>query len=260
MGWEDRQKSWVDQVMGARSWAMQHLIPQPVVFHHIYKCGGTSVGRALRARYVLSQVHILMGAVYRSADIIESDGDSGSGALAMAEMLLIYHLAKGVKCVVGHVPFSRKAFDTYHEQYKFISTLRDPVARFISHYNYAYRPRGYSLEDYLLSELAKENGAQYVRFFCGSPIADINSDRAMRLAVDNLRLFSVIGFMEDLADFSNKVGRELNVRLRVAHENRVKSPEAVNGAHSISAAQLEKIRALCAADLVVYAEAKSLFA
>lgn len=260
MGWDARNKGWVDRVVDFRNYAVERFMPEPVVFHHVYKCGGTSIGRAMRKRYILSQTNVLMGSVYRTVNLLPSDVSRyGQDARSCAEVLLLYHMYKGVRCLVGHLPFSVRAYQAFKGKYKFISTLREPVDRFISHYNYHYRSTGLAIDEYLRSDIARENGAQYVRFFCGRPELNIYSDKSITSAIDNLELFNVIGFLDDMPAFSQAVGKELKISVSIRHENTIKTTPKHDQVNGLNSQQLNVIKALCEPDIAVYQAARQRF-
>ena len=51
------------------------FVPQRVVFHHVPKCGGTSVGRALRKRYLLSQSTVTPESSFRAFEAFTQGTD-----------------------------------------------------------------------------------------------------------------------------------------------------------------------------------------
>ena len=55
----------LDRAKSLRAEAVERLLPQKFVFHHVPKCGGTSVGRALRKRYLLSQATVTPESSFR---------------------------------------------------------------------------------------------------------------------------------------------------------------------------------------------------
>lgn len=252
--------SMIDRVRRLNARACKRLHPNRLVFHHVPKCGGTSVGRAIRKRYLLSQATVLPEATYQAESALDPNGD-GETLLARAEDLrermLLYHLAAGVDCVSAHVRFSEAAWRAYGDEAKFLTMLRDPVARFLSHYRWSHsRPEGHAhipeaFEAFLESPAAIRLGAFYAYFFSGlPPSADMTTDEATALACRNLDRLHVVGFLDRPRDFEAAIQRRVGVRIRVGHENRGAAP-----APDLSPAAAAKIEALTAPDRAIYAHA-----
>jgi hypothetical protein len=104
--------SLIDTARRQISRVRRHLHPNPVVFHHVPKCGGTSVGRAIRKRFLLSQATVLPDPTYNVEALLDSAADHGAlmvRADELRERMFLYHLATGVDCVSAHVRFSEPA-------------------------------------------------------------------------------------------------------------------------------------------------------
>ena len=123
----------IDIAKGALQRARDSLLPAPVVFHHVPKCGGTSVGRAIRRRYLLSQATVKPEESYRAFAAFTGRSDRDAmlrDVLDLREQMMLYHLFDGVRCLSLHVRFSEAAFDRFGERYRFVTLLRDPVDHF----------------------------------------------------------------------------------------------------------------------------------
>lgn len=245
------------QMRAAQDWST----PQRVVFHHVPKCGGTSVGRALRKRYILSQATVKPEESFRAFEIYTGRTDREDmlrDVVALRTQMMLYLMADDVRCVSLHVPFSPLARDAFGDTYKFITILRDPVARFISHYGWSYARDGAHarieepLDDFLDTPRAKRLGASYANYFAGLPLgSDITSDAAVQSAIANLNAFDVVGQLEDLPGFVSGIKKELGVSLRIGHENR---DGQVRKAHAIEItdAHRSRITELCAPDIAIW--------
>lgn len=258
MGSVERARS----LLGA---ARGKLHPARVVFHHAPKCGGTSVGRALRKRYLLSQTTVLPEATY-AAEAALAPGVAPAELRLRAEVLrermLLYHLAAGVDCISAHVRFSEAAWRTYGDDVRFITMLREPEARFLSHYRWSHgRPEGYAhipdaFAPFLESNAAEALGAFYVFFFSGlPPDADMRSAEALERAKANLERFHVVGFLDRMPAFRAAVRAKVGVRLRVGHENRAQAPMP----HGLDDHR-DRIAALTAPDRAFFDHARARFA
>lgn len=246
---------------GWRSRALDVLSPQRVVFHHVPKCGGTSVGAALRQRYILSQATVTPESSFRAFEAFTGRTDRDQmliDVLDLREQMLLYWLYEDVRCVSLHARFSNAAYERFRGQYKFITILREPISRFISHYLYSHgRPNGHariqeSLEAFLESPRAGRLGASYVEFFCGLPKeADVTTSESIDAAISNLRKFDVVGRLDDLNAFATALKEQLGVRLRIGHENKARQPEAAKKQLLTPDIQNE-IKKICAPDLALW--------
>jgi hypothetical protein len=252
----------VDRIKNLKAGAEDLWIPQRVVFHHVPKCGGTSVGRGLRKRYLLSQATVTPESSFRAFEAFTGRTDRERmlvDVLDLREQMMLYLLFEDVRCVSLHVRFSPVAYERFSDQYKFITVLREPIARFLSHYNWSHdKPQAHArieedFETFLQTERAGRLGATYVEYYGGLPKdTDIRSEAAIRSAIVNLRKFNVVGDISDVPAFQRDLRRELGVQVRIRHENKVQTTRQFITADRLSPATLEKVRALCAPDLQVW--------
>src|SRR5262245_43202829 len=183
---------------------------EPVVFIHIMKCGGTSVRGGL-ARGLLGK---------RTTDaLFELDGQAANEATGATtneanwefrDGLLAYELlTASPQLALGHFRY-RSRYAELFPNARFITVLREPVDRLISLYNYRrFRPNvhwpvGMTFDEFLQSPWAAE-GHNYVRTFCGRAGLDPRSDEPVAAAIENLRLFAVVGCTSRLDEFADEV-------------------------------------------------------
>lgn len=252
----------VDRAKSIRTGVVDRLLPQRFVFHHVPKCGGTSVGRALRKRYILSQATVTPESSFRAFEAFTGRSDRDAmlvDVLDLREQMLLYHMFEDVRGISLHVRFSQVAWDRFSDSYKFVTILRDPVARFLSHYNWSYdKPHAHArieeeFETFLDTERARRLGATFVEYYCGLPSdTDIRSDAAIAAAIANLDRFAVVGDLADLPTFERDIREALGVRVRIAHENRASAGRKFVRASELDAATMDKVRALCAPDIAVW--------
>jgi Sulfotransferase family len=253
--------SLVDNLKSIRHDLRDRVVPQRFVFHHVPKCGGTSVGRALRMRYLLSQATVTPEASFRAFEAFTGRSDREQmliDVLDLREQMLLYHMFEDVHGISLHVRFSNVAHARFRDRYKFVTVLRDPVARFVSHYHWSYgKPEAHArieetFEDFLETGRARRLGATYVEFFSGLPKeADITSEAAIAAAIGNLGKFDVVGNLTDLDRFQNEIRAALGIRVRIGHENaRTTRPGTRN--ELADPGLRARIEALCAPDLAVW--------
>ena len=68
--------SMFDRVRRGIAVGRKYLHPNRIVFHHAPRCGGTSVGRAIRKRFLLSQATVLPEATCRTEEILDPTAES----------------------------------------------------------------------------------------------------------------------------------------------------------------------------------------
>lgn len=252
---------WVDRAKTARAWLVEAALPAPVVFHHVPKCGGTSVGRALRKRYMLSQATVVPESSFRAFADFSRRTDRRQmliDVLDLREQMLLYLLHENVRCVSAHVRFSRPAHALFCGRYAFVTLLREPVTRFISHYFWSHAKPGAharideELAAFLDTPRAARLGAVYVEYFSGLPReVDITSPVAIASAIANLQLLDVVGRIDDLHSFRRALKARLGANLRIGHENKMRQP--IRRKEEIVTPDLRRrVEALCRPDLTVW--------
>lgn len=255
--------SLVSTVRRVKSQLEDRLLPASVVYHHVPKCGGTSVGRALRQRYILSQETVVPEESYRALELFTGRSDRDRmlvDVLDLREQMMLYHLFRGVRCFSGHVRFSNVAFAQFSPHYKFTTMLREPVSRFISHYFWSWdKPHAHArIEEefapFLETERARQLGSTYSEYFSGLPKdTDFASAPAVSAAIANLKRFDVVGRLDDLAGFEDKLHKALGARIRIGHENKMRQPSTIKS-KLVTPELRKKVEELCAPDLAIWQE------
>ena len=228
-----------------------------IVFHHVPKCGGTSVGRTLRRAYMLSQGTVTPEASQNAFDAVQQGREAGaSGNVAqLREMMLLYMLYSDTRCVSAHIPFSNVAFERFAGTYQFVTLLRDPVDRLISNYYWSHQhPGGVAhipqpFDEFVLSKRARQVGATYVRYFCGEPVQEFTA-KHVDAAIRNLRRMDCVGFLDEVGRFEAALRKLTGKRLKIGKEN-VRNTGAKRNA-ILAGAMREKALAACAMDREVW--------
>ncbi len=260
--WRKESGGSVARVSGWRNRTLNIVQPQRFVFHHVPKCGGTSVARALRKRCLLSQATVLPEASFRAYEAYAGTGRREEmliNVLGLREQMLLYLMFADTRCIAAHVAYSDIARERFGDRYKFVTILREPVARFLSHYAWSHGRSGAHAEisdpfdSFLDSPRAARMGASYIEYFGGAPkSSDLRSAEVIGRAVDCLRSFDVVGRLDDMPGFRAALKTELGLTVRIGHENRAGGDRPGLRATDLNAAQLAKVRDLCAPDLAVW--------
>ena len=237
-----------------------------VVFHHMAKCGGTSVSRALRRRYLLSYAGFTSEPIYRAMETFHPDATQMElidRVRMFRQQLLLQHLFSDVRCIAGHVHFSEAAYDLFNDKYAFITTLRDPVDLLLSSFRYDKKQTidrwqtNLTLEAYLETERATFFGCAFAHFYSGIPILPEPDQSALvDRAKSNLQKFALIGFTDDMPAFARRLRRLLGVRLSIGHENRTRTGRA-SSSDSVAPHIRRRIEAISEANLEIYEYARN---
>ncbi|MEX0936334.1 MAG: hypothetical protein WDZ59_00630 [Pirellulales bacterium] len=233
----------------ARTLSRGDKLPR-VFFLHVPKCGGVSVKQALRQKYVSRgqmAVRLDPQASSQAADLC------GEEMLEFRRRLLLYELHKNAnRLVTGHYPYPLPPGEIPGEAWSFVTVLRDPVARWYSHYFYGlgiknrdHFPIDVSLREFIDSDWrAKAHGALMVKML-------VPDTKCVDTAIERLNHFAVVGILEDLARFTADCRNQLGLSLRIPHVNA--SPTPIHERHKEITPEIhQQVVELCEPDRRVY--------
>ena len=230
-----------------------------IFFFHIAKCGGTSISQAIEKAYKpwregrSQTVFRLDENAARFAD----DNSLGAGNDVRRDLLNYALSLPAVKCIVGHFHFSNIAFEQYRSTWNFVTVLRSPIQRWLSHYSYNLKSKSkYSIDLSLEEFVGTEQAASFGRAFVDEVTDDLDKselslDALVSIAIERYKGFSLVGSIEDSAGFARDFEKKFGCRLQIKHLN-VTSPEKRLEALSISPETLSRISAICAPDIFLY--------
>ncbi len=239
----------------------------PSLFFHLPKCGGTSLSEAMYATVPFNErIGVLDAIATRRAVSLLRDGQDdpvkyhedlefGQATFEFREGLLLQHMAWDTMLIHGHVFWSETAWANFGERYKYVTIMRDPVARMISNFRMTQRNEIITddLDTYLQGPVARRHAQVYLRYLSGrNDIPDADVPEALEVAKARLRHFALIGFLDDIPQFLKAYRTLFEVPLRMSMLN------AAGGGSTpdLSAAHTAAITALCAPDLELFEEAR----
>ncbi|MBE9637056.1 sulfotransferase family 2 domain-containing protein [Salipiger mangrovisoli] len=240
------------------------------VFFHLPKCGGTSLSEAMYATVPFNHRLGVLDAVAtrRAAAILQFDKDDaqlchedldhGQSVFDLREGMLLQHMAWDTMLIHGHVLWSERAMRHFGKAYRYVTIMRDPVARTISNMRMAQRAGiiGDDLEAYVEGPVARRQARVFLRYLAGrNDIPEEEVPAATELAMARLDDFALIGFLDRQDAFVKRYGEVFGVPLRIAKLNvapdrKPDYPEPV----------MQRIRELCAPDIALYERAQKVSA
>jgi hypothetical protein len=230
-----------------------------IVFLHIPKCAGTSLRHAIDEALTGSgsdsgdTVRIETRPSFTAAQIL------GVEVQDFRERLLLYFMSDpSYQFISGHISFSDTAFRHYAGEWDFVTLLRHPVSRWLSHYYFnrsnqnSHTRITVDLEEFLLSERARELGSEYVRRLsqCSNKSV-VSSHAAISLAKKNLARLSLVGTIEKLDLFCDSFMDRFGIRLKLQRCNRNPAPSEIQEALEDKDI-VRRVEKLCRPDMQVY--------
>ena len=240
----------------------------PSVYFHMPKCGGTSLSEAMYATvpfnhriWVIDAVSTRRAAAIKHFDkddmfLCHEDVEAGQLTFDMREDMLLQHMAWDTMLIHGHCLWSEKADAHFGKTYKYVTLMRDPVARMISNFRMTQRAGlvGKDVDEYLESDVARRHAQVFLRYLYGkNDIAAADTAAATEVAKERLSRFALVGFLDNTDAFFSRYKEIFGVTLRMAKLNAAPSKTP-----NYSQAQMDRFHALCAPDQEIFEFAKTL--
>jgi hypothetical protein len=202
-----------------------NLLHSPrLVYHHLPKCGGTSILKGIALCYYPLRLALLQKRGFPG--LLNAKAATTAAArlsrdpFEMRRLLLGYHVERNDSPLVfGHYPFCEKVHEVHHGYWHFVSLFRDPLERWYSEYFWnRYKDHDYAkteleIEEYLESTQGRAGTRLYINYFCNAaaPAGPV-TDQELKTAIANTDRLDVAGTMDNMPAFlsamKEKFGRK----------------------------------------------------
>jgi hypothetical protein len=194
---------------------MEQDMHHKLVYHHIPKCGGTSILRGITLtfyplRFLRYGKNGFPGILNAKASTKVSE-DFKIDVYEYRRLLLNYYLDKNDSpFIFGHYPFCENAYRKHKDSWSFVSLFREPVKRWYSEYywnrykNHSYGKTELDIEAYFASTQGRLNTRSYINYLTNAKNpASLAEEKDASNAIGNLDKLGVIGTLENLSAFQN---------------------------------------------------------
>lgn len=238
------------------------ILGKKIVYIHAPKCGGTTIGSALRMRYLYSQATIPLEASNALRRRVWPDAEGAESIYReheMRDVMLAQLLERDIKCVSAHIRFNPNIRRTAPD-WMYATLLRDPIKRFTSHYLYSHRrhpkaQRPTSFDEFLETDEAVRFGSIYLFYFSMrfQPREGLEESQ-IATARERLASFDLVGTLEKLDTFKARLEAATGVRIYPITRNTRPDGEKLE----LTPVQRARVERLCYPDIQLYEFAQKL--
>ena len=232
--------------------------PPRLCFIHVPKCAGTSVARAIEAEYG----RLARRGLDARKSLVDAQRAGKPLRLFRLERLQTDLRVGRLRLLSGHYPPDLETIMAWRDRWRFVTVLRDPVARTLSQYFY----NRYKDNDHFRTELSIEGQfaglegigrcRRYLALFGAGEKDDL--EKGVDLAKRTLDAFDRVGITERLDAFAESLS---GLGLRVAFDHRRSNPRAKElRDREVSEELRERIFEWSAPDRAIYEHARQLAA
>jgi hypothetical protein len=230
-----------------------------IFFFHIAKCGGTSIAQAIETAYKpwrsgrSQAVFRLNEEAARFADV----NSVGTGNDVRRDLLNYALSLPTVRCVIGHFHFSNAAFEKYRDHWQFVTVLRNPIERWLSHYSYNLNSASkFAIRTSLEEFIETEQAASFGRAFVDEVTDDVNKvnlglNARLEIAIRRFSGFALVGSVDDTAGFAKRFEERFDHQLSIKRLNVTPVEKRVD-MQTLSADVRRRICKLCEPDICLY--------
>lgn len=233
----------------------QGYLDESLAFIHLPKCAGTSLRNAISRCYPASRVtHLRSGESKLSAEFLDTHLLTYRRGLLVYELICGQNAGRG-RFLTGHYPIDPEICGRWSADWNFITVLREPVSRWLSHYFYAHKSDSpfsiqESLEEFVESDRGRGVGKLYLNHLGGLDEQE-STDARVEAACRTLDEMALVGTIEDYARFADGFQSRFGRPLKIARAN-ANPVSRSRQEQEVTPAIRRKIEDLCHADRLIY--------